>query len=83
MATLIPWSPVRREAITEVAGGYWHPVGTCAMGPAGDPAAVADADGRVHGLSNVYIGDASLMPVIPRANTHLTTVAARLAESIR
>jgi choline dehydrogenase len=85
LATLTPWSPARRKAIAEVAGGYWHPVGTCAMGPAGDPAAVAGADGQVHGLSNVYIGDASLMPVIPRANTHLTTVAvaARLAESIR
>jgi choline dehydrogenase len=85
LATLTPWSPARREAIGEVAEGYWHPVGTCAMGPADAPAAVADADGRVHGLSNVYIGDASLMPVIPRANTHLTTVAvaARVAESIR
>jgi choline dehydrogenase len=85
LATLVPWGPDRRESIAEGAGGYWHPVGTCAMGPAGDPAAVAGADGRVHGLSNVYIGDASLMPVIPRANTHLTVVAvaARLAESIR
>jgi choline dehydrogenase len=85
LATLAPWTPAHREAIGEVAGGYWHPVGTCAMGPADDPAAVAGADGRVHGLSNVYVGDASLMPVIPRANTHLTTVAvaARLAESIR
>ncbi|MBE3014681.1 GMC family oxidoreductase [Microbispora sp. NEAU-D428] len=85
LATLIPWSPARREAIAEAAGTYWHPVGTCAMGPAEDPAAVAGADGRVHGLSNVYVGDASLMPVIPRANTNLTTVAVatRLAESIR
>lgn len=85
LATLTPWSPARRKAIGETAGGYWHPVGTCAMGPAGHPAAVAGADGRVQGLSNVYIGDASLMPVIPRANTHLTTVAvaARLAESIQ
>ncbi|MFY1616277.1 GMC family oxidoreductase [Micromonospora sp. WMMD736] len=84
MATLTPWSPAQRAAIAETPGGYWHPVGTCAMGPDSDPAAVADADGRVHGLSNVYVGDASLVPVIPRANTHLTTVAlaARLAESI-
>jgi choline dehydrogenase len=85
LATLTPWSPARRAAIADVPGGYWHPVGTCAMGPPGDPAAVAGADGRMHGLSNVYIGDASLMPVIPRANTHLTAVAvaARLAEMIR
>jgi choline dehydrogenase len=45
------------------------------MGPAADPMAVADERGRVHGLDNVYVADASLMPVIPRANTHLTTVA--------
>jgi choline dehydrogenase len=84
LATLTPWSPARRDAIAEEVGGYWHPVGTCAMGPADDPAAVAGADGRIHGLSNVYIGDASLMPVIPRANTHLTTaaVAARLADKL-
>jgi choline dehydrogenase len=84
LATLTPWSPAQRQAIGELPGGYWHPVGTCAMGPDDDPMAVAGADGRVHGLSNVHISDASLMPVIPRANTHLTTVAvaARLAELI-
>jgi choline dehydrogenase len=85
LATLTPWAPARREAVGEDAAGYWHPVGTCAMGPAGDPAAVTGADGKVHGLANVYIGDASLMPVIPRANTHLTTVAVatRVADSVR
>jgi choline dehydrogenase len=85
LASLTPWSPARRESIAEAPGGYWHPVGTCAMGPAHDPAAVAGADGRIHGLPNVYIADASLIPVIPRANTHLTTVAvaARVADSIR
>lgn len=85
LAVLNPWSPAQREAVGEVQAGYWHPVGTCAMGPADGPSAVAGADGRVHGLSNVYIGDASLIPVLPRANTNLTTmaVAARLAELIR
>jgi choline dehydrogenase len=84
LATLTPWSPTRRETVTEGTDGYWHPVGTCAMGPADDPMAVAGADGKLHGLSNVYVGDASLMPVIPRANTHLTTVAVatRVAESV-
>ncbi|TDC64952.1 GMC family oxidoreductase [Streptomyces hainanensis] len=62
-------------AVRAAASGYWHPVGTCAMGPEDDPMAVAGPDGRVHGLANVHVADASLMPVIPRANTHLTTVA--------
>ncbi len=77
LARMTPWPASRRtpSSARERAGGYWHPVGTCAMGPAGDPMAVADAHGRVYGLENVHIGDASLMPVIPRANTHVTTVA--------
>ncbi|MBQ1044356.1 MULTISPECIES: GMC family oxidoreductase [unclassified Micromonospora] len=84
LATLEPWSPTQREAVGRDQLGYWHPVGTCAMGPAGNPMAVAGADGRLHGLSNVYVGDASLMPVLPRANTNLTTmaVAARVADLI-
>ena len=28
----------------------YHPVGTCAMGPAGDPMAVVDAELRVRGV---------------------------------
>jgi choline dehydrogenase len=84
MATLDAWSPTQRDAIGQVQLGYWHPVGTCAMGPADNLMAVAGADGRLHGLSNVYIGDASLMPTLPRANTNLTTmaVAARVADLI-
>jgi choline dehydrogenase-like flavoprotein len=50
---------------------YYHPVGTCRMGPAADLESVVDARGRVHGLDNVYVTDASIMPIIPRANTNL------------
>src|SRR5215207_8354329 len=46
---------------------YWHPVGTCAMGP------VTDARGRVHGVEGLVVADASLMPVVPRATTHMPT----------
>ena len=55
------------------SGGYWHPVGTCRMGRAGDPGAVVDEIGRVDG---VVIADASIFPTIPRANTNLPTMAA-------
>jgi len=63
---------------------YFHPVGTCAMGPAGDRGAVVDARGRVHGLDNCYIGDASIMPVVPRANTNIPAlvVGLRIADSL-
>jgi choline dehydrogenase len=50
---------------------YFHPVGTCRMGPARDSTAVVDSQGRIHGLDNAYVADASIMPVIPRANTNL------------
>jgi choline dehydrogenase len=50
---------------------YFHPVGTCRMGPATDAFAVVDSRGKVHGLENAYVADASIMPVIPRANTNL------------
>ena len=50
---------------------YYHPVGTCRMGPASDRSAVVDSRGKIHGLDNAYVADASIMPVIPRANTNL------------
>jgi choline dehydrogenase len=50
---------------------YFHPVGTCRMGPASDPSAVVDSRGKIYGLDNAYVADASIMPVIPRANTNI------------
>ena len=55
---------------------YFHPVGTCKMGPHSDPAAVVDSMGRVHGAEGLYVADASIMPVVPRANTNLPTLMA-------
>jgi choline dehydrogenase-like flavoprotein len=39
----------------------------------------------VIGLDDVYVGDASVMPTIPRANTNLSTlaVAERVADLLR
>lgn len=51
-----------------------HPVGTCAMGRADDPMAVVDESFRVHGIDNLFVADASVMPVIPSANTNLPTI---------
>jgi len=50
---------------------YYHAVGTCKMGPESDPTSVVDARGKVHGLDNLYVADASIMPVVPRANTNI------------
>ncbi len=63
---------------------YYHPVGSCKMGSAADRAAVVDAQGRVHGIAGLRVADASVMPVIPRANTNLPTVVVgeRIAAAI-
>ena len=53
---------------------YYHPTGTCAMGPDGDRFAVCDGAGRVRGLEGVVVADCSLMPAIPRANTNMPAV---------
>ena len=62
--------------VREAARGFFHPVGTCAIG------SVVDGDGRVHGCEGLSVADASVMPSIPRANTNLSTIALaeRLAE---
>jgi choline dehydrogenase-like flavoprotein len=64
---------------------YVHPVGTARIGSARDPDAVVDQHGRVHGLAGLRVADASIMPTIPRANTHLTCVmiGERVAEWMR
>ena len=42
------------------------------MGLAEDAMAVGDARGRCHGIDQLVVADASIMPSVPRANTNLT-----------
>jgi choline dehydrogenase len=44
------------------------------MGPASDPMAVVDQRGNIHGLQNIRVADASIMPDCIRANTNATTI---------
>ena len=71
-------SPSRDEDWAEFArnahGSYHHGIGTCMMGPASDPMAVVDSNLKVHGLDNLYVADASVMPTIPHANTNVSSI---------
>jgi choline dehydrogenase-like flavoprotein len=51
-----------------------HIVGTCKMGNSSDPEAVVDPELRVYGVRNLRVVDASIMPVIPSANTNAPTI---------
>ncbi len=44
------------------------------MGPEGDPMAVVDQYGRVHGMDGLRVADASIMPDCIRANTNQTAL---------
>jgi len=54
------------------------------MGRVDDALAVVDDAGAVHGMHGLRIADASIMPTIPSANTHLPVVmvAEKIADAI-
>jgi 5-(hydroxymethyl)furfural/furfural oxidase len=62
-----------------------HASGTCRMGAADDPRSVVDPDCRVIGCTGLRVIDASIMPEVVRANTHLTTVmiAEKMADTLK
>jgi 5-(hydroxymethyl)furfural/furfural oxidase len=60
--------------LLEACTDFQHPVGTCRMGAVGDPRSVVDPDCRLIGTQGLRVIDASVMPEVPRANTHLTCV---------
>jgi len=64
--------------------GVFHSCGTCRIGPADDRNAVVDAFGKVHKTEGLRVVDASIMPMVPRANTNIPTimVAEKIAAGI-
>lgn len=69
--------------VRERAETAFHPCGTCKMGT--DEMAVVDGEGRVHGMENLRVIDASIMPLIITGNLNATTImiAEKLADKVR
>jgi 5-(hydroxymethyl)furfural/furfural oxidase len=54
------------------------------MGTDSDPRAVVDTEGRVKGVENLRVVDASIFPVVPCANTNFPVLmsAEKIADAI-
>jgi choline dehydrogenase len=57
------------------AGTYNHHSGTCRLGDPDDERAVVAPDLTVLGTTGLLVADSSVIPVIPRANTNLISMA--------
>lgn len=62
----------------------WHLSGTAKMGAKSDRGAVVDMDGRVHGIDNLRVVDASVMPMATNGNTNSPTImiAEKMSDAI-
>lgn len=62
-----------------------HACGSAKMGMSPHKGAVVDPHGRVFGVDNLWIADASIMPTIPSAPTHLSSlmIAEKIAAEFR
>lgn len=70
------------QFIRDTGETIYHPVGTCKMGS--DSMAVVDDQLRVHGVKNLRVVDASIMPTVISGNTNAPTImiAERAADLI-
>lgn len=74
-----------RDHVWRNVSASGHHVGTCRIGPASNARSVVGPDGAVHGIAGLFVADASIMPVIPRANTNLPTlmIGEKIADQLR
>ena len=62
-------------ACRQIVGTYNHHSGTCRLGDPGDERTVVAPDLTVLGTAGLTVADSSVLPVIPRANTNLISMA--------
>ncbi len=86
-AEIFPGDTVQSEAqieqfIRQKAETIYHPVGTCKMG--NDNMAVVDNKLQVHGIDNLRVIDASIMPNLVSGNTNAPTmmIAEKISDEI-
>lgn len=67
---LVPGDADMEAFIRSHSSTLWHPAGTCKMG--GDAHSVVDSQLRVHGVQDLRVADASVMPTVTSGNTVAT-----------
>ena len=70
--------------IKENMYSQWHLSGTASMGPKENPNSVVDKDGKVYGIDNLRVVDASIMPRVTNGNTNCPTImlAEKMSDAI-
>lgn len=61
-------------ALQNVATSFYHPVGTCRMGPPEDYRSVVDPTLKVKGIRGLRVIDSSIMPKLVSVNTNAATI---------
>ncbi|MEM7207789.1 MAG: GMC family oxidoreductase N-terminal domain-containing protein [Pseudomonadota bacterium] len=62
------------DYIKQTCGTTYHPMGSCRMGPKSETDSVVDSQLRVHGIENLRVVDASIMPTMTSGNTNAATL---------
>ncbi|KAL2850297.1 hypothetical protein BJY01DRAFT_132341 [Aspergillus pseudoustus] len=73
------------EFVKSTVVPVFHAAGTCAMGKESDPLAVVDSTGKVFGVNNLRVVDASIFPSLPAGHPQSSCymVAEKIAADIK